>query len=62
MVAGDSENDEDLFLNFKNGIIVANANESFLSNFKDKGFYLSSLSYAEGVIEGLKFYMDKLNF
>ncbi len=62
VVAGDSENDEDLFLQFKNGIIVANSCKSFIDKVKDRGFYLASSSFAEGVIDGLNFYMDKLNF
>lgn len=60
VVAGDSENDIDLFWEFKNGIIVSNATQTFLNTIQNKGFYIASSSYAEGVLEGLKYYINKL--
>lgn len=60
IVAGDSENDMDLFLNFSNGIIVANANENLKNKFADGNFYISKATGAEGVLEGLDYYIQKL--
>lgn len=60
IVAGDSENDLDLFLEFKNGIVVSNAKDTFLNQIKNRGFYIANTQYAEGVLEGLKFYLNKL--
>jgi sucrose-6F-phosphate phosphohydrolase len=60
IVAGDSENDMDLFLNFSNGIIVANANENLKNKFVNGTFYISKTTGAEGVLEGIDYYLQKL--
>lgn len=56
IVAGDSENDLDLFFTFDKGIIVANALENLKKELRNKNFYFAKNSYAKGIIEGLDFY------
>ena len=59
IVAGDSENDLDLFLKFSKGIIVSNALDGLMKKLKDKGFYFARGAFAAGLQEGLEYYMDK---
>jgi sucrose-phosphate synthase len=58
IVAGDSENDLDLFMKFKRGIVVSNALENLKSSLKGKGFYFAKSPCAAGILEGLKHYLD----
>jgi sucrose-phosphate synthase len=56
IVAGDSENDMDLFFTFDKGIVVANALENVKKELQNKNFYFAKNSYAKGLVEGLDFY------
>ncbi len=60
IVAGDSENDMDLFLAFDKGIVVANALANVKKRLQYKNFYFAKNSYARGVVEGLDFYFKKI--
>ena len=51
--AGDSGNDRDMLISPFKGIVVANHEESLKDVIKKKNIYLSSASYAQGLIEGL---------
>lgn len=57
IVAGDSENDLDLFLKFKRGIVVSNALENLKNALKGKGFFFAKNPCAAGILEGLKHYL-----
>ncbi len=57
IVAGDSENDLDLFFTFEKGIIVANALEQLKKELKNKNFYFAKYSFAKGLMEGINYYM-----
>jgi sucrose-phosphate synthase len=57
ITAGDSENDLDLFMKFKRGIVVSNALEKLKSSLKGKGFYFAGSPCAAGILEGLKHYL-----
>jgi len=57
IVAGDSENDLDLFYAFDKGIVVANALNELKDKLKNKKIYFAKNSYASGVMEGIKFYL-----
>jgi sucrose-6F-phosphate phosphohydrolase len=59
IVAGDSENDLDLFLKFEKGIIVSNALAGLKDPLKDRGFFLSGSGCATGLMEGMKYYIEK---
>jgi sucrose-phosphate synthase len=56
IVAGDSENDLDLFMKFKRGIVVANALENLKNDLKGGDFYFAKNPYAAGILEGLRHY------
>ncbi len=56
IVAGDSGNDEDMFMGGMKSIIVANHAEE-LNKFKGKrNIYFSPISYAGGIIDGIRYY------
>jgi|YelNatPaOPRAMG01_1025707.scaffolds.fasta_scaffold02593_19 sucrose-phosphate synthase len=57
VVAGDSENDLDLFNKFGKGIVVANALLKVKKKLKQKKFYFAKGSFAKGLLEGLKYYL-----
>jgi sucrose-phosphate synthase len=59
IVAGDSENDIDLFYVFEKGIVVANALNELKDKLKNKKIYFAKNSYAKGVIEGINFYLQE---
>jgi len=50
IVAGDSENDLDLFFTFEKGIVVANALEKLKKELKNKNFYFARNSFAKGLM------------
>jgi len=56
IVAGDSENDAELFECFAAGIMVSNARRGLAEKIKGNGHYMSRSPYALGVVEGLKYY------
>lgn len=60
IVAGDSENDYDLFRCFSKGIVVANALDGLKEMVNGKGFYHSEAHFGEGVVEGLKYYLKEV--
>lgn len=60
IVAGDSENDIDLFESFCRGIVVGNAHNKLKLSALNKDFYMSGTDYAAGVLEGLRYYMQRL--
>jgi sucrose-phosphate synthase len=62
LVAGDSENDIDLFMKFKHGIIVGNAFDSMKKALKNGNYYQSEYSHAAGLLDGLKHYLNKKMF
>lgn len=57
VVAGDSENDLDLFYAFEKGIVVANALERVKKLLIHKKIYFAKNNFARGLIEGLNFYL-----
>lgn len=57
VVAGDSENDLDLFYAFDKGIVVANALENVKNELRQKNFYFAKNSFAKGLVEGIDFYL-----
>ncbi len=59
IVAGDSENDVDLFRKFKHGIIVGNAHAAMKRLLAGHDFYEAKMAAAAGLLEGLKYYADK---
>ncbi len=59
VVAGDSENDADLFHKFANGIVVGNAHQGLKDMIDGMGHYQARAGCADGVLEGLKYYIDK---
>jgi len=60
VVAGDSENDIDLFESFYQGIVVGNAHHGLRLSTLNKDFYMAGTDYAAGVLEGLRYYMQRL--
>ncbi|MBN2753799.1 MAG: HAD-IIB family hydrolase [Candidatus Goldbacteria bacterium] len=60
VVAGDSENDTDLFESFYHGIVVGNARHGLRLSTQNRDFYMAGTDYAAGVLEGLKYYMQRL--
>lgn len=56
IVAGDSENDLDMFLCFDHGIMVNNAMDSLKETLKGRDIYRSEKPYAAGLLEGLVYY------
>jgi sucrose-6F-phosphate phosphohydrolase len=62
IVAGDSENDVDLFIKFRHGIIVGNAHEAMKRLLAGRDFYEAKSAAAAGLLEGLKFYGEKKIF
>jgi sucrose-6F-phosphate phosphohydrolase len=56
IVAGDSENDYELFARFDRGILVANAQERLISKLYGRNHYRAKNGHAAGVLEGLLFY------
>jgi len=59
IVAGDSENDLDLFLKFKKGIIDANALFELKDSLRDRNFYLAKNECASELLEGFRYYIEK---
>lgn len=59
IVAGDSENDVDLFRKFKHGIIVKNAHLAMKELLKGNDYYEATAHAAVGLLEGLKYYAVK---
>lgn len=57
IAAGDSENDYDLFVKFKRGIVVSNALDALKNSLKGRGFYFAENPCAAGLLEGLKHYI-----
>ncbi len=57
VVAGDSENDFDMFYKFNKGIVVNNALKELKDMLKGRGGYFAERSCARGVLEGLKYYL-----
>ena len=62
IVAGDSENDVDLFRKFRHGIIVGNAHHAMKQLLKGGDFYEAQNHAAAGLLEGLKHYTSKKVF
>ncbi len=58
IVAGDSENDLDMFYKFEKGIVVKNALDELVDKTKGRGYYFSECRCAGGVLEGLKYYLQ----
>ena len=58
IVSGDSGNDLALFTQGFRGIIVANAQPE-LKSYKNGRVYHASRDYADGVVEGLEFWLDR---
>jgi len=58
IVAGDSENDYDLFRRFSRGIVVGNALDGLKEKLQGRDFYYAGGHCGEGVVEGLKYYMN----
>ncbi len=56
IVAGDSENDLDMFLAFDHGIMVNNAMDGLKETLKGRDIYRANEPYAAGLLEGLVFY------
>ncbi|MBN1412828.1 MAG: HAD-IIB family hydrolase [Spirochaetales bacterium] len=61
IVAGDSENDRELFLFFKKSILVANAQERLISLLYGKKYFKTGTSHAAGVLEGIRHYLQNGN-
>ncbi|MEI7541651.1 MAG: HAD-IIB family hydrolase [bacterium] len=59
IVAGDSENDVDLFRKFKHGIIVGNAHLAMKELLKGNDYYEATAHAAAGLLEGLRYYAGK---
>ncbi len=59
IVAGDSENDVDLFESFSQGIVVGNAHSGLRLAANDRDFYMAGAHCGYGVLEGLKYYMQR---
>jgi|GEM_PF-690534 sucrose-phosphate synthase len=59
IVAGDSENDADLFKKFSRGIIVGNAHQGLLDTLKGSDHYKAKSQFAAGILEGLHYYAGK---
>ncbi|HRU38943.1 MAG TPA: HAD-IIB family hydrolase [Candidatus Goldiibacteriota bacterium] len=59
IVAGDSENDLDLFIRFRKGIIVGNALGTLKDAARGLDVYQAVRPYASGVLEGLKYFTEK---
>lgn len=62
IVAGDSENDVDLFMKFKHGIIVGNAHHAMKMMLKGGDYYEAKKHAASGLLEGLAYYAGKKVF
>lgn len=60
VVAGDSENDIDLFESFSHGIVVGNAHSGLRLAADNRDFYMAGGHCGYGVLEGLKYYMQRL--
>jgi sucrose-6F-phosphate phosphohydrolase len=58
LVAGDSENDADLFIKFKHGVIVGNAHQGLRDMLKGSDHYEAKNECAAGVLEGMKYYIN----
>jgi len=61
MVAGNSGNDAKLFEHGFYGVIVANAHEELKQFADERRVYLSSHSHADGVRDGLQYWMPRLS-
>jgi len=61
IVAGDSENDADLFEAFEKGVLVGNARHGLKKSVEGMGFYEAKADCASGVLEGLKYYIEREN-
>lgn len=59
IVAGDSENDVDLFRKFKHGIIVGNAYPAMKQLLIGGDFYEAKNFAAAGLLEGIKYYAGR---
>ena len=59
VVAGDSENDLDMFLAFDHGIMVNNAHDGLRETLKGRDIYRAENPYAAGLLEGLMYYENK---
>lgn len=59
VVAGDSENDLDMFLCFDHGIMVNNAMDGLKETLKGRAIYRAQEPYAAGLLEGLVYYEKK---
>ncbi len=57
ITAGDSENDLDLLLKFKRGIVVSNARAELKEQLKGRDLFFASCDCAAGLLEGLEFYL-----
>jgi sucrose-phosphate synthase len=58
IVAGDSENDLDLFNAFERGIAVSNALPALKEGLKGSGVFFSEGRCAAGILEGIKHYLN----
>lgn len=57
IAAGDSENDLDLFMKFRRGIVVSNALENLKKSLNSKGLFFAERPSAAGILEGLRHYL-----